>query len=115
MMALMQSWSTAMLARRGVDLQDGARIGEALRAAGIANVATQRVDIPLGSYGGRIGTMMATDLLSGAAGLGGLVVQMGLATDEQFAQTMAGLREELSSPDNRAVFPFYIAFGQRAG
>jgi hypothetical protein len=84
-----------------------------MRASGLAAVTSQRVDIPLGSYGGRAGTMMAADLLSGAAGLGGLVVQMGLATREQFDETLAGLREELGSPDNRAVFPFYIAFGQR--
>jgi ubiquinone/menaquinone biosynthesis C-methylase UbiE len=113
MMALMQSWSTSMLARRAVDLRDGERVPDLMRSAGLANVTAHRVDIPLGSYGGRIGSMMATDLLTGAEGLGGLVVQMGLATREQFDQTIAGLRAELNSAENRAVFPFFVAFGQR--
>jgi ubiquinone/menaquinone biosynthesis C-methylase UbiE len=102
-----------MIARRGIDPQDGARVGEMLRQAGLAQVETRRVDIPLGSYGGRIGNLLATDLLSGIGAFGGLLVQTGVMTAEQFEQMHAALRAEFAAPENRAVGPFYIAFGRR--
>ncbi|HEU5348577.1 MAG TPA: class I SAM-dependent methyltransferase [Ktedonobacterales bacterium] len=102
-----------LIAHRGIDPLDGARVGEMLRAAGLTGIVEQRIDVPLGSYGGRIGTMMATDLLAGIEGFGGLLVQMNLLTAEQFQQMHANLRAEFASPDNRAVGPFYVAYGRR--
>ena len=103
----------SMIARRGIDPMDGAQVGEMLRAAGFADVATRRIDVPIGAYGGRIGTMMATDLLAGIEGFGGLLVQMGHSTAEQVQQMQTGLRAEFAAPENRAVGPFYIAYGRR--
>lgn len=102
-----------LIARRGIDPLDGAQVGEMMRAAGLADVATRRIDVPIGSYGGRIGSMMATDLLAGIEGFGGLLVQMGLSTAEQVQEMQAQLRAEFASPENRAVGPFYIAYGRR--
>jgi SAM-dependent methyltransferase len=103
----------SLIAHRGIDPLDGAQVGEMLRAAGLVDVATRRIDVPIGSYGGRIGAMMATDLLAGIEGFGGLLPQMGLATAEQVQQMLAELRAEFASPENRAVGPFYIAYGRR--
>ncbi|HEX8036373.1 MAG TPA: methyltransferase domain-containing protein [Ktedonobacterales bacterium] len=102
-----------LIAHRGIDPHDGARVGEMLRAAGLTGVAEQRIDMPIGSHGGRIGTLLATDLLAGIEGFGGLLVQMGLFSAEQFQQLHAELRAEFASPENRAVGPFYVAYGQQ--
>lgn len=112
-LAHLSTMINTMIARRGIDPQDGARVGEMLRQAGLAQVETRRVDIPLGSYGGRIGNLLATDLLSGIGAFGGLLVQMGVMTTEQFEQMHAALRAEFAAPVNRAVGPFYIAYGRR--
>lgn len=102
-----------MIARREIDPMDGAQVGAMLRAAGIVDVAERRIDVPLGSYGGRIGTMMATDLLAGVEAFGGLLVQTGLSTSAEFQQMHASLREEFASPQNHAIGPFYVAYGRR--
>jgi SAM-dependent methyltransferase len=101
-----------LIARRGIDPLDGAQVGELLQAAGLADVATRRIDVPIGNYGGRIGTLLATDLLAGIEGFGGLLVQMGLSTAGQVQKMQAELRAEFAAPDNRAVGPFYIAYGR---
>jgi SAM-dependent methyltransferase len=114
LLALIQSWGVPLMARRGIDLRDGRHVAELMRGSPeLSNVTAHQVNIPVGNHGGRLGTMMGTDYLTGAQGIGGLVVQAGFTTREQFDETLAGLREELASPDNRAVFPFFIAYGQR--
>lgn len=112
-LAQVSNMINAMIAHRGIDPLDGARVGEMLRAAGVTDIVERRIDIPIGNYGGRIGTSMATDLLAGIEAFGGLLVQSGAASAEQFQQTLAALRAEFASPENRAVGPFYVAFGRR--
>lgn len=103
----------SLIGRRGIDPLDGAHVGEMLRAAGIGDVAERRIDVPIGSYGGRMGMSMATDLLAGIEGFGGLLVQMGVFTSDQFEEVRDGLRAEFASPENRAVGPFYVSYGRR--
>lgn len=112
-LAHLSSTINEMIARRGIEPLDGARVGEMMRAAGLADIAQRRIDVPLGSYGGRIGSMMATDLLAGIEAFGGLLVQTGVLTAEQFQQIHDNLRAEFASPENRAVGPFYVAYGRR--
>ncbi len=107
------AWGNPVLALRGIQMADGAAVGERLRAAGLANVTAQRVDLPCGSYGGRIGRMVAADYLAGAKAFGGLVAAQGLATPEQVQQVLARAEADLAAPDVRCVAPVYIAYGQR--
>lgn len=112
-LAHLSTMINTLIARRGIDPMDGAQVGQMLQAAGFAHVATRRIDVPIGAYGGRVGSMLATDLLAGIAGFGGLLVQMGLSTDGQVQQMQHELQMEFAAPENRAVGPFYIAYGQR--
>ncbi|HLJ80385.1 MAG TPA: class I SAM-dependent methyltransferase [Ktedonobacterales bacterium] len=106
-------WSTAILGRRGVDLMDGERVGDLLRAGRLEHVTMEPVMLPCGEYGGRIGKMLAADYISGAKGLGGLAATLGMTTPEQFQQTLTANAAEFAAPRGRCVVPFYVSYGQR--
>lgn len=111
---LIMTWITTMLAQRGISFPDGGSVGELMRAAGLANVVAQEADLPFGPYGGRVGSLLATDFFNGARAYGGLFEKLGIATVEQFNQAMAQAAADTSSPEVRCISPFFIAYGQRA-
>lgn len=106
-------WIRAISLRRGIEISDAMSVAELLRTVGVADVTTQPVEIPCGDYGGRVGKMMATDYFSGVKAVGGVITAQGLATQEQFDQTLALAMRDIASPRYRCVFPVYIAYGRR--
>lgn len=112
---LLMEWIRQLSARRGVDLMDGGRIGDYVRGAPLINVQAHRMDLPTGRYGGRLGTLVATDFISVCRGYGGMIAASGLTTQAQFDETVAGMQGDLDAPGCRCVTPFFIAFGQRPG
>jgi len=114
-MDLMASWVIALVARRGVDANFAPNIGDLLRAAGLSPVYAREIPLPMGAYGGRIGTMLARDYLAVAKSLSGPVVALGITTDAEFAQTLATAQADIDSPQYRCVVPWYISFGQHLG
>lgn len=109
----LMEWIRAISRRRGVEIADAARVGELLQASGLAKVQTHLVPIPCGDYGGRIGKMMAADYFSGVKAVGGVIAAQGLASKEEFEQTLAQAMQDITSPRYRCVFPVYLAYGQR--
>lgn len=109
---LLWSWIAQASARRGVDLTDGGRVAEHLRAAGLVNVATHRIEIPTGKYGDRLGGMAATDFFAVCRGFSGVAIGQGLTTQEEFDAALAAGQSDVNSPAFRCITPFYIAFGQ---
>jgi hypothetical protein len=59
--------------------------------------------------------MLATDYISGAKGLGGVVIARDLVTAEEFEGVLAAAGNELASPEAQCTVPFYLAFGRRRG
>jgi len=114
-MDLVTSWASALVARRGVDTNFAPNIGGLLRGAGLAQVSTREIPLPVGAYGGRIGSMLVRDYFSMFRSFEGLLVAQGLTTAEEFDQTLAPAQADLDSPQYRCVSPFYISFGQRPG
>jgi ubiquinone/menaquinone biosynthesis C-methylase UbiE len=113
-MATLSEWAANLSAQRGIDLRQGARIGEFLRGAGIQDVTEQRVDVPIGraERGARhIGQMMATNFLAGLEGLRPAIVAQGQASAQEFDATVQAVRLELER--FRCVQPFYTAYGRR--
>ncbi len=108
------SWTTTLLARRGIDITVGPKIGGLLRAAGLAPVYAHAVPLPIGAYGGRVATMLARDFVSVQKSLGGPYVAAGLTTDAEFTQTLATAQADLDSLQYRCVAPWYISVGQRS-
>jgi len=83
------TWTTNLLARRGVDITFGSKIGDLLRGAGLSPVYAHAIPPPIGTYGGRVGTMQARDFVSVQKSLGGPYVASSLTTDAEFTQTLA--------------------------
>jgi ubiquinone/menaquinone biosynthesis C-methylase UbiE len=110
----LMEWIRQLSARRGVDLANSTRVVEFMRAAGLTNVAGSVVRVPTGAYGGRLGSLVATDFLSVSKGYGGLIVAAGLTSPERFDETLAGMRADFSARRGRCYTPFYVAIGQRA-
>lgn len=107
------TWTTNLLARRGVDITFGPKIGGMLGAAGLSSVYARAVPLPIGAYGGRVANMLARDFVSVQKSLGGPYVASGLTTDAEFTQTLATAQADLDSPQYRCVAPWYISVGQR--
>lgn len=105
------NWITQASMRRGVNPLVGPRIGEYLRAGGVANVSARTVALPVGAYGGRVGRLAETDVLGVLAGVKGLVAAQGIAAPEAYDQAVQVARADLNR--FQCTLPFYIAFGQR--
>jgi SAM-dependent methyltransferase len=108
-------WVSAMLQRRNIDLADGSRVGSLMQAQGLVNVSSRRVEVPIGAHGGRVGRLMAADILNGMQALRGPMEAMGLTTAAEFDRVYAEAQRAMESPHVRCVAPFYIAYGQRRG
>lgn len=108
-------WVSAMLQRRNIDINDGSRMGALLQAQGLVNVFSRRIDVPIGVHGGRVGKLMATDILNGMQALRGPMETMGITTAAEFDRVFAEAKQAMDSPRVRCVAPFYVAYGQRPG
>lgn len=106
-------WIRQLSARRGVDLMDGGRIGDYLHDSPLAHQNVRRVDLPTGTYGGRLGKMVAADFLSVCRGFGGVAVAQGITTQAAWDSVLERMQADLNTPNNRCVTPFFIAYGQR--
>ncbi len=100
----------ALLAR-GIDPRVGPLLGDNLRMAGLINVQTQVVNLPVGSWGGRVGSLLATDLAAAHVSAKPLALSQGMS-DAEWTATFNGMREEWEQ--RHCEWPFYIAFGQHA-
>lgn len=109
------AWVAAMLQRRGIDISDGSRVGTLLQAQGLVNVSSRRVEVPIGEHGGRVGKLMAADILNGMQALRGPMEALGLTTAAEFDRVFAEAKQAMESPRVHCVAPFYISHGQRPG
>lgn len=108
-------WVTAMLQRRSIDIADGSRVGALLQAQGLAKVFSRRTEVPIGEHGGRVGKLMATDILNGMQALRGPLESQGLTTAAEFDRVFAEAKRAMDSPRVHCVAPFYVTYGQRPG
>jgi ubiquinone/menaquinone biosynthesis C-methylase UbiE len=106
-------WIRQLSSRRGVDLMDGGRIGDYMRATPLLQQSARRVDLPTGVHGGRLGRMVATDFVSVCRGFGGVAVAQGITTQSAWDTTLERMQADLNQPTNRCVTPFFIVCGQR--
>lgn len=79
--ALITSWVVEVSRRRGIEPHHVLYLKDYLRQAGLAGTMSQSISIPVGNWGGRIGTMMATDLIAVQQALKPLIVsQLGVSS-----------------------------------
>lgn len=104
-----------LFARRGIymNTHERANVADLMRASGLTHVASRVINLPVGKYGERLGTLMATDTFAAYKSLGGLVAAQGFMTQDEFDALFAQAQTEVDSPQYRCVAPVYIAYGQR--
>ncbi len=107
----MNTWVVEACQRRGLDMTAGKRIGDMLQQAGITEVQFHELALPVGNYGGRLGTMLETDIVAILKAVKPLVVGQEIATSTDFDNLLVAWQEEVGQ--RQMLFPFYLAFGQR--
>ena len=110
--AHMIGWIHQLLRMRGINPLAGQNIATYLAQAGVPYVQTRLVEIPVGPHGGRVGKMMATDLVSVMEGLRGPITLLKMATPDEYERLMAQIRADMEG-DRGAKQPFFYAYGQK--
>jgi SAM-dependent methyltransferase len=88
-----------------------AGLDDHLRAAGLASVARHAVELPVGEWGGRIGSMMATDMRSLYIRFTDIIsVKYGIA-QRQCRDLITLMQHEWE--EHHSTFPFVVAFGRK--
>ncbi|HEX2347603.1 MAG TPA: class I SAM-dependent methyltransferase [Ktedonobacterales bacterium] len=100
----------AML-QRGIDPRQSDNLAQFLQAAGLRDVRTRTVNVPVGDWGGHIGHLALTDVMTFSQAARPLLLAQGMS-ESDFAQLVATMRDECERL--RYTWPFYIAYGQRA-
>lgn len=95
-----------------INLQLAAWLGNLFLDSGLGNVTAPKPHLPMGRSGGRIGSMVAANAIAVAEALQPWVVGYNIATEEEFANTLAAGRAEVME-GSACVYPIYVAYGQR--
>jgi SAM-dependent methyltransferase len=82
-----------------------------MRQAGLQDVETTRIPIPLGEWGGRVGSMMKRDLLSACDAFKGICVQRGLINPQEYDQMTSDMANEWEQLQSACVF--YAVYGRQ--
>lgn len=108
-----QQISDAMLPamlQRGIDPRRSAELEQFLRDAGLQQVQQRTVKLPVGDWGGRLGKLVATDVLGFSQAAKPLLLARGMS-ERDVAQLIDTMRSEMDTL--RYTWPFYIVYGQR--
>lgn len=95
----------------GLDPAISQHVGTLLSTAGLKRVGTSTQLVPLGNWGGPLGTMAIADILAIAQGMKSPVVAQTQTTMEEFDRLTMRMVEEVEG--YRTTFTFHIAYGQR--
>ena len=102
-------WGIEASQPRGLCPREIPRIDHYLAEAGGISVGSRYHDIPMGNWGGRIGTMMETNLISALGGLKALYLARGSA--EEFDRLLLQLPDEWKSL--RSHIRFFVFWCQK--
>jgi ubiquinone/menaquinone biosynthesis C-methylase UbiE len=94
----------------GLDPAISQHMGPLLSIAGLKRVGTSTQLVPLGNWGGQIGTMAIADILAIAQGMKSPVVAQTQTTPAEFDNLTMQLAEE--AEEYHTTFTFHIAYGQ---
>lgn len=106
------AWVAAVLARRGLDIHLATQLDTFLKDAGLQRVAVRQVRLPLGSYGGEVGSLVETDYFAAVKAMRAPVISLGISTEANYDAVVHTAREEVKR--GQCIFPVYVVIGQRA-
>lgn len=104
-------WAVEASRRYGIDPRLGTRVGEFLSMMKLENIEVRSISLPVGQWGGRIGRLMAADMLALYQGMKQRVLALtGIGSD---AYDYACLHMQHEWEYYRCKIAFHIAYGQR--
>lgn len=104
------AWFAAISQTRGIDASNVARIGAFLHEAGFSQVKTKTEVIPVGRWGGRIGNLLAQDILAGWPSMRPLAHTLLGVSPAQFDVVIEQLETEWNT--FQTTYEVYFACGQ---
>lgn len=103
-------WFEVISAAQGIDARKVSEIGILLQRWGFSNVRARTETIPVGSWGGRIGNLLAQDILAGWPTMRPLAQSVLGVPAKQFNEVIASLEEEWKT--YRTSYEVYCACGR---
>jgi|SRR5262252_272403 len=103
----------ALGASLGLDM-DGVifdSLDDGLRRAGLVKVGRRNIDLPIGEWGGRIGSLMASDLRAIAMRMAPVLQAQFDLPSEKWHEMLIAMQQEWV--ENHSAFPFAVAFGRK--
>lgn len=104
------TWWVAMSASRRIDASRMAQIGTLLTQAGLLTVKAETKILPVGSWGGRIGNLLAQDMLAGWPTMRPLAQSLLGISSHTFDIVVAELEREWNT--YQTTYEVYFACGQ---
>ena len=104
------AWWDQISQPRGIDASFTSHLPDLLQQLGCKDVQSQLLHVPVGSWGGRPGALLLTNLVSGWGGLKNTFITQANVDPLLFEQTFQALPNEWE--ENRTMYEYVIAFGQ---
>ncbi|WP_126597187.1 class I SAM-dependent methyltransferase [Dictyobacter aurantiacus] len=104
------SWIDQAGKKRGLDIAIGSKLGELMEMEGVANVKVQKLVIPMGDWGGRIGKFLMKDFYGAAMTIKPLVLASTGVASEEYDRTLNAWTRECD--EYHTSCDFYVAYGQ---
>lgn len=111
-LSALSGWLVEVCVRRELDPQVGPKIGDLVRGAGLRATHFREMRIPVGRWGGRLGVMSETNLISFLTSIRALALAYGITNAQTFDDALSAARFEIQR--GRFIWPYYVAYGQRA-
>jgi len=104
-------WISLACEQRGMDVRIGRKLGALIQTAGLMNVTVRRFSIPIGTWGGRIGDILAKNFSGALTTLKPLVTTLAHVSEEEFGRAADTWLKECNVYQTSC--DFYVVFGQR--
>ena len=104
-------WVRTLGEQLGFDGQVVRHLDRFLRQEGLREVQRQEVHVPVGTWGGRVGTLLGKDMLAGLAGLSALFNRHLSLSPEVVSEVLQALPREWNQ--YRTEYTFYRVCGRR--
>jgi ubiquinone/menaquinone biosynthesis C-methylase UbiE len=103
-------WWTAISATKGIDASKMSQISQLLEHGNFSHIRTKTEALPVGSWGGRLGNLLAQDILAGWPSLRPLVHSLLQVPPDQFDAVIGQLATEWDV--YRTSYEVYFSCGQ---
>jgi ubiquinone/menaquinone biosynthesis C-methylase UbiE len=109
--AQLQNWIIAACRKCGTDPTEVRQIEAYLLAAGLMNIKTEVVSLPVGQWGGRLGMTTMANMRAACLAMKPLVLQQVGMNSQEYDSLLEDMFKECE--ERRSSFIVYVVYGQR--